>query len=129
LGYSPETLAAFHAAVENHTAPPKEVPHVVGHAGKPPGQGPFLRVYLVVEDGVIREAAHETYGCPACIACAHAVCELARGRTVEEAGRIDEAALTERVGQLPRQKRHCLGLAVGALRDALEKTRVQVREV
>ena len=128
MGYSPETLAAFHAAVENHTAPPRDVPHVVGHAGKPPGQGPFLRIYLVVEDGVIRDAAHETYGCPACIACAHTVCELARGRTVKGARDIDQAALTACVGQLPRQKRHCLGLAVGALRDALEKTRARSSE-
>ena len=94
---------------------------VAGHGGNPPGQGPFMRVTLEVEDGVIRHAAYETYLCPACHNCGKALCAMATGRGVAEAETIDRAALAARVGPLPRAKAICYSLAVLALADALAK--------
>ena len=94
---------------------------VKGHAGNTPGQGPFLDLTLDVVDGVIREAAYETYQCPGAHACGKAICDLARGRTSAEAGDITHPVLMERVGPLPAHRRMCYGLALLALSDALEK--------
>ena len=80
---------------------------VVGHGGNPPGQGPFMRVTIEVQGGVIGHAAYETYLCPACHACGKALCAMVTGRSVADAKAIDRAALAARVGPLPRAKAIC----------------------
>ena len=40
-----------------------------GHAGKAAGQGPFIQIYLGIEQNIIVNATYKTYGCPACISC------------------------------------------------------------
>lgn len=94
---------------------------VEGHGGPPPGQGPFMKVTLRVEEGVIREAGYETYQCPACHDCGKALTAMVKGKGLQEAGSVKWEHLVERVGPLPRATRHCYGLALLALADALKK--------
>ena len=96
---------------------------VVGIAGSPPGQGPFMRLFLFVQGGIVREASYDTYLCPAAHECGKAVCELVRGKGVEEARQVDHEAVASRVGPLPRPKMFCYGLAVLALANALGQLR------
>ena len=93
---------------------------VEGHGGNPPGQGPFLKVMLRVSEGAVDEAKYETYQCPACHDCGKAICELVKAKTLEEAGRVNWEAMVARVGVLPRDKRHCMTLALLALDEALK---------
>ncbi len=92
---------------------------VTGHGGNPPGQGPFMALTLMIQDGVIRKASYETYQCPGTHACGKAICGMVTGRTVEEAGTIRHESLENQVGPLPPHRRHCYGLALLALADAL----------
>lgn len=84
-----------------------------GEAGTP-GHGPYIRLWLRVEDGVVREARFKTYGCPACIACAEALCALVEGRQVSQVGEITPEVIAEAVGGVPEEKSHCPQLAVQA---------------
>ena len=102
-----------------------EVPHrncaiseadLVGRSGRS-GQGPFMRL----AGDRIASASFRTYGCPAAIASGSAIAALAESRTLAEASALTEADLNAELGGLPRNKRHCLGLAMGALREALRK--------
>ena len=93
----------------------------IGHAGNPPGQGPFMRVTLVAEGGVIREASYETYQCPGCVACGQAMVAMTSGKTLQEAGAIRHDDLVLRVGPLPRHRQICYGLTLFALDEALKK--------
>lgn len=93
---------------------------VTGRGGNPPGQGPFIFISLTLGEGVIREATYETYQCPACHACGRAICELARGRGLQEARKITWDTVAEKVGPLPAAKRQCYSLALLALSDALD---------
>jgi len=88
-------------------------------AGGVPGEGPYVVLWLKVEDGVIRRAAYRTVGCPAAIGCASVLAELVTGRPVDQALRLDEPALMEALGPLPEGKEHCPPLALAALKNAL----------
>ncbi|NUM33089.1 MAG: iron-sulfur cluster assembly scaffold protein [Candidatus Brocadiae bacterium] len=103
--------------------PPEElIGNIVkGHAGKPPGQGPYIAIYLVVGKDTIEDATFQTYGCPACIACSQAICQMVKGLHCFQIKEIRQEHLLERVGPLPREKRHCASLAIEALKDALQK--------
>jgi len=94
---------------------------VMGHAGRTPGQGPYAEIFLTCIDGIVKEATYKTYGCPACDTCSGVVCALVTNRNVAQGWEINEKIIEERVGPLPRSKRHCYGLAVDALEDALDK--------
>lgn len=97
------------------------VPRILtGHAGPPPGQGPFISVKLSILGDLITSAAYETYQCPGCHACGEVLCELAKGKTVTSAREITRSTIAERVGPLPRHRQLCYGLAALALHDALK---------
>lgn len=94
---------------------------IEGHAGKPAGQGPYIIVYLGIKEGRIIDNTFQTYGCPACIACSEAICKLSKGKSEEEASKIERKDLEKEVGALPRSKQHCVEFALEALRNALKK--------
>jgi tRNA-specific 2-thiouridylase len=120
MGYDEMTMAAFAAATEEAGPESLPMPRYVGHAGNPPGQGPFIEVHLSLSPAGQILSAFRTYGCPACIACSQTVCALVRGKSLAEARAVGESTLKERVGELPRAKRHCIGFALEALNHALD---------
>lgn len=85
-----------------------------------PGEGPYMTMYLRLDDGAIAEAKFETYGCPAAMACGSWLTTWLVGRTVEQAGVIESNELMLMIGGLPLGKEHCAGLAVKSLRSALK---------
>ena len=90
----------------------------VGTIGDP-ACGDYLRVFIRVEDDVIRDISFLCQGCPAAIASGSATCELALGRTIREAAHITEETVSGYLGGLPGQKVHCSNLGVAALRYAM----------
>lgn len=92
-----------------------------GHAGNSPGQGPFIKIHLLVAEGVIREANYETYQCPGCHACGKAIVELVTGKSVDAARTLVHADLVGKVGPLPKHRQICYGLTLLALNSALSK--------
>jgi len=123
MEYSEKTITAFDQALTEETEANESASTIIGHAGNQPGQGPYVEIHLTVEAGIICDANYKTYGCPACVACASTIVKLAKGISIEEAEKITSQDVTEHVGKLPRAKRHCLAYSIGALRDALEKTK------
>jgi len=85
-----------------------------------PGDGPSVQVWLRIKDGVIEDAAARTHGCPSSIACAGLICDLIRGRTVEQALLLTAEDLTTVLGGLPDGKGYLAGMAVEAVRRAIE---------
>ena len=111
----------FDLSFEYKTPDQLEKPQVKGHAGSPPGQGPFIAIYLAIDKEKIQEATFQTYGCPACIKCSQTICVLAKGLTFAQAQQLNQTTLINEIGQLPRAKRHCFELAITALQNALSK--------
>lgn len=82
--------------------------------------GDIMRIYLDVEDGIIKDVKFKTFGCGAAIATSSMVTELVKGKTLDEALAISNQAVAEALGGLPPAKMHCSNLAADALHEAIK---------
>jgi nitrogen fixation NifU-like protein len=97
-------------------------PDIIGKAGNP-RCGDLLTLYLKIDKPTkkIKEVKFETLGCAAAIAASDMICELAKGKTMEEALKIGFQDVSNELGTLPPLKIHCAQLVTEALRDAINK--------
>ena len=94
-------------------------PDSTGEAGNPQC-GDTMKIYLKISAGKIKEISFETMGCVSAIATSSMITELAKGKTLAAAGKITYQDVTNELGQLPPVKIHCAGMAVEALKKAIE---------
>ena len=113
----PSTLFDEHVQRPRNCGPLERATHV-GRFGNR-GDGPYMTLWFVIEDGRITQGSYQTYGCPSAIACASVTVELMKGRTVHEALRLTADDLIVILGGLPEGKGECAHVAVSSLRDAL----------
>lgn len=81
--------------------------------------GDIMRMYLDIQDNVIKDAKFKTFGCGAAVATSSMATELVIGKTVEEALKITNKAVMEALDGLPPVKIHCSLLAEEAIHAAL----------
>ena len=96
----------------------------VGMVGNPVC-GDQMRMYIKVKGGKITDIRWKTYGCASAIASTSALSELAKGKTLDEALKIDARAIDDYLGKLPKHKFHCSILGHDALRNAIENYRTK----
>ena len=82
--------------------------------------GDIMRIYLDVQDGIIKDVKFKTFGCGAAIATSSMVTELVMGKTLDEALKISNDAVAEALDGLPPAKMHCSNLAADALHEAIK---------
>ena len=88
-----------------------------------PACGDVMRLQIKVSDqGVIEDAKFKTYGCGSAIASSSLVTEWVKGKTLEEAGALTNAAIAEELA-LPPVKIHCSILAEDAIKAAISDYR------
>jgi len=105
-------------------------PHNVGKLEKPdatategsPACGDMVKLYLKVnpDSKEIEDIKFESYGCASNIATGSIITDLAIGKTLENAKKLNWKSAAEALGGLPPVKVHCAVLAVDALRTAIE---------
>lgn len=81
--------------------------------------GDIMRMYLDIEDNVVKDAKFKTFGCGAAVATSSMATELVVGKTVEEALKVTNKAVMEALDGLPPVKVHCSLLAEEAIHAAL----------
>ena len=81
--------------------------------------GDIMRIYLDIEDNIVRDAKFKTFGCGAAVATSSMATELVKGKTVEEALKVTNKAVMEALDGLPPVKVHCSLLAEEAIHAAL----------
>jgi nitrogen fixation NifU-like protein len=81
--------------------------------------GDIMRIYLKVEDDVIKDVKFKTFGCGAAVATSSMATELVMGKSIQEALQVTNDAVMEALDGLPRAKVHCSLLAEEALHAAL----------
>ncbi|WP_024614552.1 Fe-S cluster assembly scaffold protein NifU [Clostridium sp. Ade.TY] len=85
--------------------------------------GDIMRVYLKIEDNIIKDAKFETFGCGSAIASSSMATDLIKGKTVEEAWELTNKAVAEALDGLPPVKMHCSVLAEEAIHKAINDYR------
>jgi nitrogen fixation protein NifU and related proteins len=83
--------------------------------------GDILRLTLKMSGGRIAEVRFKAKGCVPMMACASAITELARGKTLREARALQREQLMVFVGELPQASTHAAQLAMETLFAALSQ--------
>ena len=86
-----------------------------------PACGDILRLSVLFEDGVAREARYKTRGCAASIAAGSALTEWLAGKARPELARLDPAEVEALVGGLEPESKHAAVLCVDAVKLLLNK--------
>lgn len=86
-----------------------------------PACGDTLKLSLRLCGNRIEEIRFQAKGCAASMACASALTELARGKTIAEARAVSREEVLRAVGGLPPASLHASHLAVDTLAAALEQ--------
>ena len=90
----------------------------VGQVGNPKC-GDIMKMYLKIDNDVITDVKFKTFGCGSAIATSSMATELIKGKRVEEALNLTNAAVAEALDGLPGYKMHCSVLAEEAIKAAL----------
>ncbi len=100
-------------------------PDAVGEAGNLLC-GDVMRIYLKIKEKngkkIISDIKGEVFGCVVAIANTSVLTTMVKGKSLEDAVKIDKMQLIEKLGgvkKIPPTKLHCSILAVDALREAI----------
>ena len=85
-----------------------------------PQCGDVMKIMLKIKDDRIEDIKFQTMGCAAAIATSSMLTELAKGKTLEDAKKINNIDVVNALGELPPIKIHCSNLAADALKKAIE---------
>ena len=91
----------------------------VGEVGNPQC-GDMMTFYIKVKDDTLEDVKFQTFGCVAAIAVSSMVSEMAKGKKLEEAKKINNKLVAETLGGLPPNKMHCSNLGAEALTLAIK---------
>jgi nitrogen fixation protein NifU and related proteins len=82
--------------------------------------GDVMWLYIKVgKNEKIKNIKFETFGCVAAISTSSTITDLAKGKTIKEALKIEKNDIIKKLGGLPSVKYHCSVLAVDALVEAI----------
>jgi Fe-S cluster assembly scaffold IscU len=89
-----------------------------------PECGDVMRLQIEIEDGIITDAKFKTFGCGSAIAASSLATEWLKGKSVDEAAKLDNMDLVEELN-LPPVKIHCSVLAQDAVQAAINDYRTK----
>ena len=81
----------------------------------------LVRLYLKLDDGMIRDVRFRARGCSGTVAACSAMCTLVVGQRIESAAKLDSMTISIELGGVPHEKEHSLDLARKALRAAIDQ--------
>jgi len=88
-----------------------------------PTCGDVMKIMIKVNDDIISDIKFQTMGCAAAIASSSMLTVLAKGKSLDEAGKISNKDVARALGELPPIKIHCSNLAADALKLAIDNFR------
>ena len=119
-------MALYSDKVMDHFQNPRNVgkiddaPNVgIGEVGNA-NCGDIMKMYLQIEDGVVKDCKFNTFGCGSAIATSSMATELIKGKPLEEALELSNKAVVEALDGLPTHKIHCSVLAEEAVKAAVK---------
>ena len=109
--------------VMDHFANPRNVgelqdANAIGEVGNAKC-GDIMKIYMKIEDDIIKEVTFKTFGCGAAVATSSMATEMVKGKTIEDALKLTNKAVMEALDGLPPAKVHCSVLAEEAINAAI----------
>ena len=91
--------------------------------------GDIMQMFIKVNDeGIIEDVGFKTFGCGAAVATSSMATEMIKGKSVDEALKLSNAAVVEALEGLPPVKIHCSVLAEEAVKAAVDDYRKRKAE-
>ena len=117
-------MALYSEKVMDHFTHPRNVGVIedangVGEVGNAKC-GDIMKIYLKIEDDIIKDVKFETFGCGSAIASSSMATELIKGKTIEEALAVTNKQVVDALGGLPAYKLHCSVLAEESIKAAVK---------
>jgi len=117
-------MLAYSKKVMEHFINPRNVGEIkdadgIGEIGNPVC-GDMMSFYIKVKDNKLEDIKFKTFGCGAAIAVSSMISEVAKGKTLDEALKINNKDIAKKLGGLPKNKLHCSNLGADALHRAIE---------
>ena len=81
--------------------------------------GDIMKMYLKIEDDIVKDVKFETFGCGSAIASSSMATELIKGQPLSQVKKLTNKAVAEALDGLPDYKMHCSVLAEEAIQSAL----------
>ena len=97
-------------------------PDGVGDVGNP-SCGDLMTIQIKVKDEKVEDIKFKTLGCAAAIATSDMICELAKGKKLDDALKVTFQDVVDELGKLPPSKVHCANLAQKGLKEAIDDYR------
>ena len=82
--------------------------------------GDVMAIYIKVKDDKITDIKFKTFGCTAAIATSSILTEMAKGKRMAEAQKINQQNILNALGGLPEEYEHCALLAANTLKEAIK---------
>ena len=82
--------------------------------------GDIMKIYLKIEDDIIKDVKFETFGCGSAIASSSMATEMIKGKSMSQALELTNKAVAEALDGLPPVKMHCSVLAEEAVKSAIQ---------
>lgn len=116
-------MEPYNDKVIEHYSNPRNVGEIqdadgIGEVGNPVC-GDIMKMYLKIENGIIKDVKFKTFGCGAAIATSSVSTELVKGKTIDEALKLTNKEVVDELGGLPPVKLHCSVLAEEAIKSAI----------
>ena len=117
-------MALYTETVMDHFMHPRNVGEIenadgVGQVGNAKC-GDIMKIYLKIENDIIKDVKFETFGCGSAIAASSMATEMVKGKTIEEALAVTNKQVVDALGGLPAHKLHCSVLAEESIKAAVK---------